>query len=228
MELNKSLLFVCGILSLVVLSGCAVTSSKRDARYNYTKMQSGRFNNTIPVALKDFEVKGVVFAESKIVFDNESGDGNGSEITFTQLMEEAVKLGADDIINVRIDKTEFGTAEDSYKKDPVTGDEKFAKRSYTSKTVIYKATAIAIKYTNAIIGNAPVSQLNNDAPVTAQKQDNNKVYNDIKITSTSGDVNTLSTQSTAEESRKPAKSSPSKKSTSSKSRHSVVSLLTGK
>ena len=65
---------------------------------------------------------------SKVVYDLETGDKNGSEITSTQLMQEAVKLGAEDIINVRIDKTEINEVEDYYNKNTINDKEIFAGR----------------------------------------------------------------------------------------------------
>lgn len=87
---------------------------------------------------------------SKVVYDLETGDKNGSEITFAQLMQEAVKFGADDIINVRIDKTGINEVEDYYNKNSINDKEIFAGRKQFEKKIIYNATALAIKYTNAI------------------------------------------------------------------------------
>jgi len=65
----------------------------------------------------------------------------GSEITYDLLIGEAKKLGADDIINVRIDRTDASLHG--------TFDWLFG---YTEKYA-YTANALAIKYTKAVAGN---------------------------------------------------------------------------
>jgi hypothetical protein len=99
----------------------------------------------VPAPVKDFESKGIIFVESKVTIDI-NGEHNGSEITYEMLMKEAQKLDADDIINVRIDEIEDHTTLDkfSYESDI------FAGRQYIAKTYIYKATALAIKYTKTL------------------------------------------------------------------------------
>lgn len=224
--MKKTLLFVYSIVCLSLLSGCSMLSmERRDAKYNYTKIQSGAFNDTVPVAVKDFEVKGVVFVESKVVYDMESGEKNGSEITFTDLMREAVKLGADDIINVRIDKTEYGTAEDKYRKDSIRDREVYAGRDYTSKNVVYKATAIAIKYTKALETNFCCNK-NAEKPVIDKKINNTftEPAGEVKIQAKSeSSSNSRTTRSSS------SKNSSSKNSNSSKEKpYSVFSSLTDK
>jgi uncharacterized protein YbjQ (UPF0145 family) len=67
------------------------------------------------------------------------------------LMTEAQKLQADDIINVRIDVTKTRTA-----NQVRSGEAKGAPvRTVITTTYDYTATALAIKYTNAVIMEVP-------------------------------------------------------------------------
>ena len=62
------------------------------------------------IAIKDFDSVGIVTVETEVVettgFLSLTKDTTGSTITYNALMEEAKKLEADDVINVRIDKVE--------------------------------------------------------------------------------------------------------------------------
>jgi uncharacterized protein YbjQ (UPF0145 family) len=83
------------------------------------------------LAVKDYETKGIIIVKS-----NEKIDAmkrrTGSRITYEMLMEEARKLGADDVINVRVDVSR------------VVNFDRGREEVYT-----YTATALAIKYTEA-------------------------------------------------------------------------------
>lgn len=91
----------------------------------------------VGVSVKDFVTKGFVFVEAKLTI-NKKGERIGSEITNEMLIKEAQKLGADAVINVKID-----ILEDS--KTSIESGKKTKERTY-----IYKASALAIKYTDAI------------------------------------------------------------------------------
>lgn len=152
MEINKNLTAVIFALAVLFSAGCATSNTEtKTASVKYSNIVSGTAGQAIPVAVKDFDVKGVIFVNSQVTYDLESGDKNGSEITFTQLMQEAVNMGADDIINVRIDKTEVKEAEDYYNTMLLSDKETYAGRKVLEKKIIYRATALAIKYTNAVL-----------------------------------------------------------------------------
>ena len=94
------------------------------------------------VVVKDFTTLGIVTVYStEVHFSGPLGftkSVEGSKITFADLMEEAAKLEADDIINVRIDMNS------NYTKgafDWITG---------WSRTYTYTGTALAIKYTGRL------------------------------------------------------------------------------
>lgn len=96
------------------------------------------------IAIKDYMVVGIVRVASEEItrrgFLCIAYYHTGSQITYDLLMAEAKKLGADDIINVRIDRTDA-----SYHGifDWLVG--------YTEKYQ-YSANALAIKYTQAAAG----------------------------------------------------------------------------
>ena len=123
-----------------------ITKYEKDATRNYEQIKKGGYVDIAPYTLRDFEIKGLVFVESKVTIDV-NGERNGSEITNYMLMKEAQKLGADDVINVKIDEKEESEVIDTYDSKL-----KFLKRKYKKTSYIYHATALAIKYTNAIYG----------------------------------------------------------------------------
>jgi hypothetical protein len=86
-----------------------------------------------PIAVKDYETLGIISAKSSEVFDAD-GNHTGSKITYEMLILEAQKLGADDIINLKIDINEIRDAS----VRPVR------------TTYNYTATALAIKYTTGL------------------------------------------------------------------------------
>jgi hypothetical protein len=96
------------------------------------------------VAIKDYTVVGIVRVESEEVtrrgFLGIVESHKGSQVTYDLLVSEAKKIGADDIINVRIDRTDKSLHGIF---DWLVG--------YTEKYA-YTANALAIKYTQAIVG----------------------------------------------------------------------------
>jgi hypothetical protein len=94
------------------------------------------------VAVKDFQTLGIVTlkseAELKVGPLHLNKSLVGSTITYSMLLDEAKKLGAEDIINVRIDTTIKG---ETTIIDFIIG---------RTQKVIFTGTALAIKYTNAI------------------------------------------------------------------------------
>jgi uncharacterized protein YbjQ (UPF0145 family) len=195
MKTSKIAVLVVGLLAVVSLCACS-TGTKKTGNRNYTSTESGKIS-TAQIAVKDYDVKGMIFVESKVTTDI-AGQRNGSGITYEMLMKEAAKLGADDVINVRIDVVESDKHNDIYNKNQMTGDEIFAGRELTSREYIYKASALAIKYTKAI-GVATDSSLEkveavrDIAPVaTAIVADSAKKSNSSKSSSSTQKVSVFS------------------------------------
>lgn len=122
--MKKMFLFLC--LSMV---GCMPMQHSS----NYGVHEKGEYS-VIPIVEKDFIIKDYVFVESTVTI-NSDGKKEGSEITSDMLMREAQKLGADDVVNVKIDKTEN-----------VEFREHFSGRSKKFQIIRYKAVGLAIKY----------------------------------------------------------------------------------
>ena len=108
---------------------------------NFTANVTGISDYSI-VAIKDFVTLGIITVRAEEVhYSSPLGfvrSVQGSKITYTDLMQEAAKLEADDIINVRIDMNA------NYTKgifDWITG---------WTRTFTYTATALAIKYTDKV------------------------------------------------------------------------------
>ncbi|MCL2138507.1 MAG: hypothetical protein FWH41_03130 [Treponema sp.] len=94
------------------------------------------------VAVKDFKTLGIITVYAQEVhYSGPFGFKKrveGSKITFSDLMQEAAKLEADDIINIRIDmNSNYSKGFGSF----FTG---------WSKTYTYTGTALAIKYTDKL------------------------------------------------------------------------------
>ncbi len=165
--------FVVLAIAVCFFSGCATTQTpvvkkpkaeyQKDVIKKYEQIKEGDYAKVAPYVLKDYVVKGIVFVESKVTIDV-NGERTGSEITNFMLMKEAQKLGADDIINVRIDEKEESKVVDNYDKDA-----KFIDREYKKKSYIYQATALAIKYTNAICGDKIPTESKNETATNSTK-----------------------------------------------------------
>jgi len=136
--------FFCGCNTTTPNRG-GIAKYEKDATKNYEHIKKGGYADINPYTLRDFEIKGMIFVESKVTIDV-NGERNGSEITNYMLMKEAEKLGGDDVINVNIDEREESEVVDTYDMKL-----KFLKRKYKKTHYFYKATALAIKYTNAIL-----------------------------------------------------------------------------
>jgi hypothetical protein len=133
---KAGLIFVS--IALLAVMGCTTT--------DFTNNDVGTFN-LAPIATKDYEVLGPVSLTAEDVltvgFAGWTQSHSGSTVTFENLLTEAKKLGADDIINVRIDIYDNNSTNKIL--DPIIG--------YT-KTYRYIGNALAIKYTTAINGAA--------------------------------------------------------------------------
>jgi hypothetical protein len=128
----KKLLFL-SIAAAVAMTAC--TSN------NYTTSLAGVADYST-VVVKDFSSLGIITVRATEV--HHSGpfgfqkSVEGSKITFSDLMQEAAKLEADDIINVRIDMN-ANYVQGAF--DFFTG---------WTRTFTYTGTALAIKYTNML------------------------------------------------------------------------------
>jgi hypothetical protein len=127
---------------------------------NYNYPHDGITNNAV-LAVKDYEPIEIIFLKSSETVD---GDGNhtGSKITYEMLMLEVQKLGADDVINIRIDVNQ--------KEEIIKGKDNF---NITQTTYNYTASALAIKYTTAIQTDNPTNSLQNignDMIITKEEQ----------------------------------------------------------
>lgn len=123
-----------GIGLLVIFASCANTP-KVDHGYPHI----GSSNNAL-IAVKDYETLGIIFVKSTEIMDDK-GNHTGSKITHEMLMKEAQKLGADDVINIKIDINQIV---DIIFETPFGGETKRTTYNYT-------ASALAIKYTSAVI-----------------------------------------------------------------------------
>jgi len=111
----------------IVLAGCATAASVNIENH-------GRFGEQIRVPAKDFESRGLVFAEFQHEVISGRGVINGETFTFQALLREAQLLGADAIINVVIDK----------RIDRVTTGQ------ITTVREIWSGSALAISYTDTL------------------------------------------------------------------------------
>ena len=129
----KRLIFTVLIVVAVVLSAC--TSN------NYSANLSGASDYST-VAVKDFTALGIITVQAREI--HQAGplgfrkSIEGAKITFADLMQEAARLEADDIINVRIDVN--------------TNYVKSAGDFFTgwTRTFTYTGTALAVKYTDKL------------------------------------------------------------------------------
>jgi len=120
------------ILIGLIFMSCAYTPIPK-VDYNYPHIGS---SINASLAVKDYQTLGLIFVKSSEVIDG-NGNHTGSKITYEMLLLEAQKLRADDIINIRID---INHVED------FDIDGKIIKTTYN-----YTATALAIRYTTAVV-----------------------------------------------------------------------------
>ncbi len=132
--MKKLLAIAFAAVAAFALASCTTTT-------DMTKNQSG-WSNYAEITVKDFEPVGIVQVETKETTDVSpfyfSRSHVGKRIVYADLMAEAKKLGADDIINIRVDARNEGE-----KKAPIA--EFFGGNKIVTT---YYGTAIAIKYTN--------------------------------------------------------------------------------
>lgn len=130
------------VFGFIVLSICAALCVLAACTTNnYSASLTGAADYST-VAVKDFVSLGIITVQStEVHYSGPFGfkkSVEGSKITFVDLMQEAAKLEADDIINVRIDMNT------NYVKgafDWITG---------WTRTYTYTGTALAIKYAGSV------------------------------------------------------------------------------
>jgi hypothetical protein len=135
----KKSLMIAAVLSLVA---CTTT--------DYSANMSGA-SDYATIAVKDFVTLGIVTVQAtETHYSSPFGLKKrieGSKVTFTDLMQEAAKLEADDIINVRIDTNANYTRRAI---DWLCG---------WTRTYTHIGTALAIKYTDKVDTGTGESQL---------------------------------------------------------------------
>jgi uncharacterized protein YcbK (DUF882 family) len=143
--------------SVPVISGSTLSSDE----YNYIVInRDGVIMQTRIAPTRDFTTLGLVFVESTATFDSRGNIIEGSTFLYDMLMREAQKLGADDIVNLKVDEIQNISEIEETRTVPtkVTGADGTSRtvnremRVQTqTKTVHYKANALAIKYTGVIL-----------------------------------------------------------------------------
>jgi uncharacterized protein YbjQ (UPF0145 family) len=136
---NKKFFRVLGIIALAPVIGFSAASCATYPVVDHGYPEAGG-SRSANIVIKDYQPLGIIFVKSTEVIDSK-GNHSGSKITYEMLMREAQKLGADDVINVRIDVNEV---------EEFITDNPFA--VVTKTTYNYTATALAVKYTNAVSG----------------------------------------------------------------------------
>jgi hypothetical protein len=133
----KKRVLVLGMLGMVLAFGMM----SMGCQSTHFSTNTVGWSNYADVAIKDYETLGVVTVKAEEVHKvgafHFTDDHTGSNVTYADLLAEAAKLGADDIINVRIDRKT-----DSSKN-------LFSFFTGTTETWTYTGSALAIKYTTA-------------------------------------------------------------------------------
>ena len=135
--MKKSLSVLAVVAAALVMASCSTTVDKTTAKQGWS--------NYTDIYAKDFNSAGIVFVESEITetigFLGLTHETKGSSVTYKALMKEAQKLGADDVINVRIDQQRLGSKTI------------FTKIFGGSVTTKYMGTGLAVKYKDANTAN---------------------------------------------------------------------------
>ena len=144
------------VVSFVVLTislsfaNCVSSASSPDLSNTLVFVNDGQILQATIAEKKDFTTLGIIFVESSATLDPNGNIIEGSKITFEMLMKEAQKLGADDIINLRIDELQTinGTVGEKIPTGRIGGGGVPIYEEVTtfSRTIVYKANALAIKY----------------------------------------------------------------------------------
>jgi hypothetical protein len=122
---------------------CAVALLLSCTTTNLASNRTG-WSDYATIAIKDYTVVGIVRVASEEVtqrgFLGVASSHTGSQVTYDMLVSEAKRLGADDVINVRIDRTDKSLHGIF---DWFIG---------FTETYTYTANALAIRYTQAAPG----------------------------------------------------------------------------
>jgi hypothetical protein len=138
MKRERVVPLAAALAAAAILAGCATT--------NLASNKTG-WSDYAGIAVKDYDAVGIVRVTSEEV--NKRGvfgiatSHTGSQITYDMLIGEAQALGADDVINVRIDKLDHSVHSTVPFFEWIVG--------YTEK-YSYVGTALAIRYKDAPAG----------------------------------------------------------------------------
>jgi len=165
---NRIGLHFVAVLAFVVFGFLAISSTATTRKsvvtvgeetiVSSTTTSRGRNNNMDPPHEKSYDTLGLVFATSVTEFDENKNEISSQEGIITMLLREAHKLGADDILNVRIDENTVIIQITSEGTTPKT---------YLKRTVTYTGSALAIKYNDKPVPASGGSFGNNFIPGTA-------------------------------------------------------------
>jgi len=132
--MKRVVIFLMVMYTMFTLS-CTTISDIED----YSAPKLGITNN-VNIATKDFVTVGIIFVNSVEEIDDR-GSHTGSKITHEMFMREAVKMNADDVINIKIDVN-------------IKKEQKPDMFDLINNTIYsYTGTGLAIKYTGAVVNN---------------------------------------------------------------------------
>ena len=134
------------MLVFILLAGCSTTITAQREKVAL----NGKIEQ-ITLVEKNFTVLGIIFLTSTAIIDSNGSIIEGSPVTYEMLMKEAQKLGADDIVNLRIDEIQKNTEIQKLNQENIDYQQSItsvSKRIIAKREVTYNATALAIKYMN--------------------------------------------------------------------------------
>ena len=134
------------VLAIIAFAGCSTTAIANKEKISFI----GNVGE-ISIKEKDFVILGRIFLTSSAIIDENGFIIDGSPITYEMLWKEAQKLGADEIVNLKIDEilklTEYQRLRlehIDYQYSIATASQKIISK----REITYNATALAIKYTD--------------------------------------------------------------------------------
>ena len=156
MEKRRLGLHTVTILAIVLFAilaiGSTASAPRAVAETGIEFENRGTFGESVIIPVKDFESRGLVFTQVRLVRTERARSGGGSDVdiegnvlTYQALLREAHNLGADAIINVVIDTVETRTTTG-------TGNN----RESVIETRWF-GSALAIRYTGLIENNITVN-----------------------------------------------------------------------
>ena len=128
------------------MAGCSTTTTANREKVTLT----GKIEQ-ITLKEKNFTVVGIIFLTSTAIIDSNGSIIEGSPVTYEMLMKEAQKLGADDIVNLRIDEIQKNTEIQILNQENIDYQKSIStvsKRVIAKREITYNATSLAIKYVN--------------------------------------------------------------------------------